>query len=199
MHPVAHVVNQVFSVPGGGFHHCSSDKGGGFCAYADITLAIKVREMPHHLPITCLDWVLIIQYHNNYVAITSMSDSVAGFDNRSYHRSEHKDHSLSSIHTFLLFCKSSNIQYRRQCLTKYKLGLKKEKAISITFCMLYLGEEKTQTPLKLVRSFFLHKSLSSCDVDSMTTWKVEVKMAAWLGCFLAMNTIKNIYMSPVNE
>ena len=29
---------------GGGFHHCSSDKGGGFCAYADITLAIKVRN-----------------------------------------------------------------------------------------------------------------------------------------------------------
>ncbi|KAG8556814.1 hypothetical protein GDO81_018212 [Engystomops pustulosus] len=28
---------------GGGFHHCSSDKGGGFCAYADITLAIKVK------------------------------------------------------------------------------------------------------------------------------------------------------------
>ncbi|KAG7255864.1 hypothetical protein CRUP_019547, partial [Coryphaenoides rupestris] len=27
--------------PGGGFHHCSSDKGGGFCVYADITLAIK--------------------------------------------------------------------------------------------------------------------------------------------------------------
>ncbi|XP_055237033.1 histone deacetylase 11 isoform X2 [Gorilla gorilla gorilla] len=26
---------------GGGFHHCSSDRGGGFCAYADITLAIK--------------------------------------------------------------------------------------------------------------------------------------------------------------
>lgn len=25
---------------GGGFHHCSSDSGGGFCAYADITLAI---------------------------------------------------------------------------------------------------------------------------------------------------------------
>lgn len=31
--------------PGGGFHHCSSDRGGGFCAYADITLAIKVRPM----------------------------------------------------------------------------------------------------------------------------------------------------------
>ncbi|XP_019488991.1 PREDICTED: histone deacetylase 11 isoform X3 [Hipposideros armiger] len=26
---------------GGGFHHCSSDRGGGFCAYADITLAVK--------------------------------------------------------------------------------------------------------------------------------------------------------------
>ena len=27
---------------GGGFHHCSSGEGGGFCAYADITLCIKV-------------------------------------------------------------------------------------------------------------------------------------------------------------
>ncbi|KAK7499568.1 hypothetical protein BaRGS_00009220 [Batillaria attramentaria] len=26
---------------GGGFHHCSGDKGGGFCAYADITLALR--------------------------------------------------------------------------------------------------------------------------------------------------------------
>lgn len=26
---------------GGGFHHCSSKRGGGFCAYADITLCIK--------------------------------------------------------------------------------------------------------------------------------------------------------------
>lgn len=25
---------------GGGFHHCSSDRGGGFCAYADLTLLI---------------------------------------------------------------------------------------------------------------------------------------------------------------
>jgi len=25
---------------GGGFHHCSADHGGGFCVYADITLAI---------------------------------------------------------------------------------------------------------------------------------------------------------------
>ncbi|XP_022301246.2 histone deacetylase 11-like isoform X2 [Crassostrea virginica] len=26
---------------GGGFHHCSANQGGGFCAYADITLSIK--------------------------------------------------------------------------------------------------------------------------------------------------------------
>jgi len=26
---------------GGGFHHCSAERGGGFCAYADITLAIR--------------------------------------------------------------------------------------------------------------------------------------------------------------
>uniref|UniRef100_A0A8C4QJC4 Histone deacetylase 11 n=2 Tax=Eptatretus burgeri TaxID=7764 RepID=A0A8C4QJC4_EPTBU len=26
---------------GGGFHHCSADKGGGFCAYADISISIK--------------------------------------------------------------------------------------------------------------------------------------------------------------
>lgn len=25
---------------GGGFHHCSSEKGGGFCVYADISLCI---------------------------------------------------------------------------------------------------------------------------------------------------------------
>ena len=29
---------------GGGFHHCSGSSGGGFCAYADITLAIKVHN-----------------------------------------------------------------------------------------------------------------------------------------------------------
>lgn len=26
---------------GGGFHHCSANKGGGFCPYADITLLIQ--------------------------------------------------------------------------------------------------------------------------------------------------------------
>ena len=30
---------------GGGFHHCSSSEGGGFCAYADITLCVKVTSM----------------------------------------------------------------------------------------------------------------------------------------------------------
>jgi len=28
---------------GGGFHHCSSSEGGGFCIYADISLCVKVR------------------------------------------------------------------------------------------------------------------------------------------------------------
>jgi len=29
---------------GGGFHHCSAtaNRGGGFCAYADITLAVRL-------------------------------------------------------------------------------------------------------------------------------------------------------------
>lgn len=27
---------------GGGFHHCSSDRGGGFCPYADITLIVRM-------------------------------------------------------------------------------------------------------------------------------------------------------------
>lgn len=26
---------------GGGFHHCSAEEGGGFCAYADISLCIQ--------------------------------------------------------------------------------------------------------------------------------------------------------------
>ncbi|XP_049530787.1 histone deacetylase 11 [Anopheles darlingi] len=27
---------------GGGFHHCSADRGGGFCPYADITLTVRM-------------------------------------------------------------------------------------------------------------------------------------------------------------
>jgi len=34
---------------GGGFHHCSANKGGGFCAYADITLAIRFLVDRHDL------------------------------------------------------------------------------------------------------------------------------------------------------
>jgi len=26
---------------GGGFHHCSKDRGGGFCPYADISLVVN--------------------------------------------------------------------------------------------------------------------------------------------------------------
>eukprot|EP00117_Sycon_ciliatum_P024554 scpid82555/ scgid20583/ Histone deacetylase 11 len=29
---------------GGGFHHCSGEEGGGFCAYADISLCIKALQ-----------------------------------------------------------------------------------------------------------------------------------------------------------
>ena len=34
---------------GGGFHHCSANKGGGFCAYADIALAIRFLVDRHDL------------------------------------------------------------------------------------------------------------------------------------------------------
>ncbi|KAJ9588992.1 hypothetical protein L9F63_017687 [Diploptera punctata] len=33
---------------GGGFHHCSRDKGGGFCPYADITLLIQFLFQYEH-------------------------------------------------------------------------------------------------------------------------------------------------------
>lgn len=39
---LALTIATIYLSAGGGFHHCSSDRGGGFCAYADITLAIKV-------------------------------------------------------------------------------------------------------------------------------------------------------------
>ncbi|XP_026736279.1 histone deacetylase 11 [Trichoplusia ni] len=32
---------------GGGFHHCSGNKGGGFCPYADITLLIRFLVLNH--------------------------------------------------------------------------------------------------------------------------------------------------------
>lgn len=43
---------------GGGFHHCSADKGGGFCPYADITLLIKfliINELIQNAMIVDLD------------------------------------------------------------------------------------------------------------------------------------------------
>jgi histone deacetylase 11 len=41
---------------GGGFHHCSATAGGGFCIYADITLAIQFSFIKNPL----LNRVLII-------------------------------------------------------------------------------------------------------------------------------------------
>uniref|UniRef100_A0A0A9W060 Histone deacetylase 11 n=2 Tax=Lygus hesperus TaxID=30085 RepID=A0A0A9W060_LYGHE len=45
---------------GGGFHHCSKEKGGGFCPYADITLLIQYLfqfhpELAHKVMIVDLD------------------------------------------------------------------------------------------------------------------------------------------------
>ncbi|KAH9644559.1 hypothetical protein HF086_000333 [Spodoptera exigua] len=43
---------------GGGFHHCSGDKGGGFCPYADITLLIRflvLHQMIQNAMIVDLD------------------------------------------------------------------------------------------------------------------------------------------------
>uniref|UniRef100_A0A914WEL3 Histone deacetylase 11 n=1 Tax=Plectus sambesii TaxID=2011161 RepID=A0A914WEL3_9BILA len=43
---------------GGGFHHCSKDRGGGFCVYADITLALEflfLQDVIHRAMIVDLD------------------------------------------------------------------------------------------------------------------------------------------------
>ncbi|KAG2470428.1 HDA11 deacetylase, partial [Polypterus senegalus] len=50
---------------GGGFHHCSSDKGGGFCAYADITLAIKGNG--HERDFMDDSRVYIMDVYNRYI------------------------------------------------------------------------------------------------------------------------------------
>ncbi|XP_058856093.1 histone deacetylase 11-like isoform X3 [Acipenser ruthenus] len=50
---------------GGGFHHCSSDKGGGFCAYADITLAIKGNG--HERDFMDDKRVYIMDVYNRYI------------------------------------------------------------------------------------------------------------------------------------
>ncbi|MEE6501557.1 hypothetical protein FKM82_004244 [Ascaphus truei] len=50
---------------GGGFHHCSSERGGGFCAYADITLAIKGNG--HERDFLDDDRVYIMDVYNRYI------------------------------------------------------------------------------------------------------------------------------------
>uniref|UniRef100_A0A8P4GI03 Histone deacetylase 11 n=1 Tax=Dicentrarchus labrax TaxID=13489 RepID=A0A8P4GI03_DICLA len=50
---------------GGGFHHCSSDRGGGFCAYADITLAIKGNG--HERDFLDDRRVFIMDMYNRYI------------------------------------------------------------------------------------------------------------------------------------
>ncbi|XP_019392505.1 PREDICTED: histone deacetylase 11 isoform X1 [Crocodylus porosus] len=50
---------------GGGFHHCSSDKGGGFCAYADITLAVKGNG--HERDFMDDQRVYIMDVYNRYI------------------------------------------------------------------------------------------------------------------------------------
>lgn len=41
---------------GGGFHHCSSCQGGGFCAFADISLGIKIlRKMYPDMKVAIID------------------------------------------------------------------------------------------------------------------------------------------------
>lgn len=52
---------------GGGFHHCSSKKGGGFCPYADITLLITF--LFNHYP-EIVKKVLIIDLDAHQVIFT---------------------------------------------------------------------------------------------------------------------------------
>jgi len=60
---------------GGGFHHCSSDDGGGFCVYADITLAIRFLfnqvETIKRAMIVDLDAHQVAYYYANHFAIYS--------------------------------------------------------------------------------------------------------------------------------
>ena len=40
---------------GGGFHHCYSTEGGGFCIFADISLCVKVHTwLPPHTYVCCV-------------------------------------------------------------------------------------------------------------------------------------------------
>lgn len=50
---------------GGGFHHCSAIKGGGFCPYADITLLIKNIKQYYNI-----DKVLIVDLDAHQVRLS---------------------------------------------------------------------------------------------------------------------------------
>lgn len=48
---------------GGGFHHCSCTRGGGFCPIADISIALKFMRAVHGLRrIMIVDLVLSYQH-----------------------------------------------------------------------------------------------------------------------------------------
>lgn len=50
---------------GGGFHHCSAIKGGGFCPYADITLLIKNIKQYYNI-----DKVMIVDLDAHQVRLS---------------------------------------------------------------------------------------------------------------------------------
>jgi len=49
---------------GGGFHHCSATRGGGFCAYADITIAITL--LFDHMPSVTKVMIIDLDAHQVY-------------------------------------------------------------------------------------------------------------------------------------
>lgn len=53
---------------GGGFHHCSANKGGGFCPYADITLLIKFLMRYEH---TLVRFAMIVDLDAHQVVFYS--------------------------------------------------------------------------------------------------------------------------------
>lgn len=51
---------------GGGFHHCCGDKGGGFCAYADISLCIHFAFTRLNISRYFQLFFIFIIFHNGY-------------------------------------------------------------------------------------------------------------------------------------
>ncbi|KAF9802869.1 hypothetical protein SFRURICE_015466 [Spodoptera frugiperda] len=52
---------------GGGFHHCSGDKGGGFCPYADITLLIRFLGNGYERDFLGVPEVYIMDMYNKHI------------------------------------------------------------------------------------------------------------------------------------